>query len=446
MKFISNTNDIRHHLGIKNESYPASIRNITFDSRKVKKSSFFICLKGENSDGNEFIDEALKKGASLILSNRKKLAENNKKIIYTPNTIKALRKISESIINSFSNNRIGITGSNGKTTTTKIITKTLFNSSATIKNFNNEIGMPLSIMNARMNAKNLVIEMGAAKFKDIDYLSSILKPNIGIITNIGHSHLENLKNTEGVLKVKSELVSNITKGGHLIVPANNENHLSYWKKIRRDIDLITFSAYKNADFIAKNIKESNAGMSFLIHSKNYDVNVDIKTDLSGMHNVENILAAYIVNFLTQKNNKFFQKKMSLIDRYTSRQRKLDWINKSMLIDDSYNANPDSVKKSLELLSKYKERKLFIMGDMLELGKQSTSYHKQIGKYAADMGIDIVLAFGDHTRHSVNEFGKNGFFFECEKELKDFINNNVKSKDIVLLKGSRGMKMERFINV
>ena len=108
MKFISNTNDIRHHLGIKNESYPASITNITFDSRKVKKSSFFICLKGENSDGNEFIDEALKKGASLILSNRKKLAENNKKIIYTPNTIKALRKISESIINSFSNNRIGV--------------------------------------------------------------------------------------------------------------------------------------------------------------------------------------------------------------------------------------------------------------------------------------------------------------------------------------------------
>ena len=446
MKFISNTNDIRHHLGIKSESYPDPISNITFDSRKVKKSSFFICLKGESSDGNEFIDEALNKGASLILSNRKKLAENNKKIIYTPDTIKALRKISKSIINSFSNNRIGITGSNGKTTTTKIITKTLFNSSGTIKNFNNEIGMPLSIMNARVQAKNLVIEMGAAKFKDINYLSSILKPSIGIITNIGHSHLENLQNTEGVLKVKSELIPNITKGGYLIVPANNEKHLSYWKKIRSDIKVITFSAHKNADFIAKNIKESSAGMIFSIVSKNYDVDLDIKTDLMGMHNIENILVAYIVNFLTQKNNKYFQKKISLVDRYTSRQRKLDWINNSMLIDDSYNANPDSVKKSLELLSKYKERKLFIMGDMLELGKQSTSYHKQIGKYAADKGIDIILAIGDHTKHSANEFGENGFFFECEKELKDFINNNVKSNDIVLLKGSRGMKMERFINV
>ena len=105
MKFITNTNDIRHHLGIKNESYPDPITNITFDSRKVKKSSFFICLKGESSDGNEFIDEALKKGASLILSNRKKLAENNNKIIYTPNTIKALRKISKSIINSRDNFR-----------------------------------------------------------------------------------------------------------------------------------------------------------------------------------------------------------------------------------------------------------------------------------------------------------------------------------------------------
>lgn len=446
MKFISNTNDIRYHLGIKSESYPDPISNITFDSRKVKKSSFFICLKGKSSDGNEFIDEALKKGASLILSNRKKLAENNKKIIYTPDTIKALRKISKSIINSFTNNRIGITGSNGKTTTTKIITKTLFNTSGTIKNFNNEIGMPLSIMNARAHAKNLVIEMGAAKFKDINYLSSILKPSIGIITNIGHSHLENLQNTEGVLKVKSELIPNITKGGYLIVPANNEKHLSYWKKIRSDIKVITFSAHKNADFIAKNIKESSVGMIFSIVSKNYDVDLDIETDLMGMHNIENILVAYIVNFLTQKNNKYFQKKISLVDRYTSRQRKLDWINNSMLIDDSYNANPDSVKKSLELLSKYKKRKLFIMGDMLELGKQSTNYHKQIGKYAADKGIDIILAIGDHTKHSANEFGKNGFFFECEKELKDFINNNVKSNDIVLLKGSRGMKMERFINV
>ena len=422
------------------------ISHATNSSKEVKKGSIFFGLPGTKEHGSNYIHEALKKGASLILSNRKKLTENNKKIIYTPDTIKALRKISKSIINSFTNNRIGITGSNGKTTTTKIITKTLFNSSGTIKNFNNEIGMPLSIMNARVQAKNLVIEMGAAKFKDINYLSSILKPSIGIITNIGHSHLENLQNTEGVLKVKSELIPNITKGGYLIVPANNEKHLSYWKKIRSDIKVITFSAHKNADFIAKNIKESSAGMIFSIVSKNYDVDLDIKTDLMGMHNIENILAAYIVNFLTQKNNKYFQKKISLVDRHTSRQRKLDWINNSMLIDDSYNANPDSVKKSLELLSKYKKRKLFIMGDMLELGKQSTSYHKQIGKYAADKGIDIILAIGDHTKHSANEFGENGFFFECEKELKDFINNNVKSNDIVLLKGSRGMKMERFINV
>jgi UDP-N-acetylmuramoyl-tripeptide--D-alanyl-D-alanine ligase len=446
MKFISNSNDLSNYLD-KPAPKNIEIKNISTDTRTLKTGSLFIGIKGNNFNGNNFVEDSIQKGACLAITDSKKyINHKNKNILYVNNSVSALKKISSNILKSFDGNVIGITGSNGKTTTTKIITKTLFNSSGTIKNFNNEIGMPLSIMNARMNAKNLVIEMGAAKFKDINYLSSILKPNIGIITNIGHSHLENLQNTEGVLKVKSELIPNITKGGYLIVPANNEKHLSYWKKIRSDIKVITFSSYKNADFTAKNITESNAGMIFSIVSKSYDVALDIETDLAGMHNVENILAAYIVNFLTQKNNKYFQKKISLIDRHTSRQRKLDWINNSLLIDDSYNANPDSVKKSLELLSKYKERKLFIMGDMLELGKQSASYHKQIGRYAADMGIDIILAVGDHTKYSVNEFGKNGFFFECEKELKDFINNNVKSKDIVLLKGSRGMKMERFINV
>ena len=446
MKFIGNSNDLSKFLE-KSIEKNIKIKTISTDTRSLKKDSLFIGIKGDTFNGNEYIAEAIKKGACLVITDSKKFKySKNKKVIYVNDSILALKKITKNIIKHYQGNVIGITGSNGKTTTTRIIANSIKNSSSTLKNFNNEIGMPLSIMNANPKKKNLIIEMGAAKPKDIHYLSSFLKPNVGVITNIGNSHLENLKNINGVLKVKSELVLNIKTGGCLIVPSGNKKHLKFWRSIREDIQIITFGLDCSADFYAEDIEHGLSKLQFIIRSDKYKIKEKVNSSLAGEHNVLNILASYAVSNCLNYSSALFIKSLEKDQNSIIRQKQLKWIKGSILIDDTYNANPDSVKRAIDLLTSSSKRKILVLGDMLELGSSRKRMHEDIGKYAALNKIDIFLGFGDLTKYAVDKFGNNGFFFKDEEILKVFLKKNVNSKDIVLLKGSRGMKMERFINV
>lgn len=446
MKFINNSNDLAKLLNIK-IAKDIKILNVSTDTRDLKPESLFFAIKGEKFNGNDYVENAIKKGACLVITDSKRFKGSNKKrIIYVNNTVVSLRKIAKNILKSFEGNVIGITGSNGKTTTTKIISSVLNKSSGTLKNYNNEIGMPLSIINANPKAKHLVIEMGAAKPKDIQYLSSVLKPNIGLITNIGNSHLEKLKNIDGVLKVKSELISNIKKDGYLIVPNENSKHLSFWKSLRNDINVITFGIKKSADFYPEEIKYSLNKSTFIIKSKKYNTNIHIETSLSGEHNLKNILASYAVSYIVKNSDEIFSTKLKNNLDSIIRQKQSKWIRGSVLIDDTYNANPESVKKALDLLATSSKRKIVVLGDMLELGRLRKKMHKDVGKYAATKKIDIFLGFGDLTKYAVKGFGKNGIFFNNEILLREFLKKNIQSKDVVLIKGSRGMKMERYIDV
>ena len=446
MKFISSSNDLSVYLDL-NIAKGIPIKNISIDTRTIKKDSLFIAIKGDKFDGNDFVQEAFEKGASLAIADNKKFLKiRNKKIVYVKNTIGALKKISENIIKKYGGNVIAITGSNGKTTTTNIIANSLNNTSKTIGNYNNEIGMPLSIINASPKSKNIIIEIGAAKAGDIDYLSKILNPFIGVITNIGNSHLETLKNINGVLKVKSEIVNNIKKGGYLIVPNENKKHLSYWKLIRDDINIYSFGMTKSADFFASDIRVKREGMHFKISSKLIDKDIQIKTSLEGEHNIKNILSSFAIHYCLENNINDFALKLNSNKIKNVRQIKSKWLKGSTLIDDTYNANPDSSKKSIDLLSKYKKNTILVIGDMLELGKYKKKLHKEVGEYAKANGINIVLGFGELTKETIKAFGKKGIFFDNEESLKSYLIKNITSKDVILIKGSRGMKMERFINV
>ena len=446
MKFISSSNDLSVYLDL-NIAKGIPIKNISIDTRTIKKDSLFIAIKGDKFDGNDFVQEAFEKGASLAIADNKKFLKiRNKKIVYVKNTIGALKKISENIIKKYGGNVIAITGSNGKTTTTNIIANSLNNTSKTIGNYNNEIGMPLSIINASPKSKNIIIEIGAAKAGDIDYLSKILNPFIGVITNIGNSHLETLKNINGVLKVKSEIVNNIKKGGYLIVPNENKKHLSYWKLIRDDINIYSFGMTKSADFFASDIRVKREGMHFKISSKLIDKDIQIKTSLEGEHNIKNILSSFVTHYCLDNNINNFALKLNSNKIKNVRQIKSKWLKGSTLIDDTYNANPDSSKKSIDLLSKYKKNTILVIGDMLELGKYKKKLHKEVGEYAKANGINIVLGFGELTKETIKAFGKKGIFFDNEESLKSYLIKNITSKDVILIKGSRGMKMERFINV
>jgi len=446
MKFITNTSDLAKFLN-KKIKFNALIKSISTDTRSLKKNSLFIALKGENFDGNDFVDEALSKGSNIIIADNKRFKNNkDKRIIWVNDSIKALKTISNNIIKDYGGNVIAITGSNGKTTTTNIISKTLKNNSKTLKNFNNEIGMPLSLMNASSKSKNLIYEIGASKLNDIDYLSKILQPNVGLITNIGNSHLESLKNIDGVFKVKSEIVKNIKKNGFLVVPNDNKKHLNKWKKMRSDITTISFGMKDDSDFYPIDVKIKQNGLSFLVTSRLLEKPIKISSSLEGVHNVKNILSACAVHYCLGQNLQDFSKLISLSKLDNLRQVKYKWLKGSTLIDDSYNANPDSTKKSIDLLSNYNKKTVLLLGDMLELGRYKNKLHKEVGEYAKSKGISKLIAFGNLTRHSIDGFGKNGIFFNDETKLKNYLRKNITSKNVILIKGSRGMKMERFIDV
>lgn len=446
MKFITNTSDLAKFLN-KKIKFNALIKSISTDTRSLKKNSLFIAIKGENFDGNDFVDEALSKGSNIIIADNKRFKNNkDKRIIWVNDSIKALKTISNNIIKDYGGNVIAITGSNGKTTTTNIISKTLKNNSKTLKNFNNEIGMPLSLMNASSKSKNLIFEIGASKLNDIDYLSKILQPHIGLITNIGNSHLESLKNIDGVFKVKSEIVKNIKKNGFLVVPNDNKKHLNKWKKMRSDITTISFGMKDDSDFYPIDVKIKQNGLSFLVTSRLLEKPIKISSSLEGVHNVKNILSACAVHYCLGQNLQDFSKLISLSKLDNLRQVKYKWLKGSTLIDDSYNANPDSTKKSIDLLSNYNKKTVLLLGDMLELGRYKNKLHKEVGEYAKSKGISKLIAFGNLTRHSIDGFGKNGIFFNDETKLKNYLRKNITSKNVILIKGSRGMKMERFIDV
>ena len=446
MKFITNTSDLAKFLN-KKIKFNALIKSISTDTRSLKKNSLFIAIKGDNFDGNDFVDEALSKGSNIIIADNKRFKNNkDKRIIWVNDSIKALKTISNNIIKDYGGNVIAITGSNGKTTTTNIIGKTLKNNSKTLKNFNNEIGMPLSLMNASSKSKNLIFEIGASKLNDIDYLSKILQPNVGLITNIGNSHLESLKNIDGVFKVKSEIVKNIKKNGFLVVPNDNKKHLNKWKKMRSDITTISFGMKDDSDFYPIDVKIKQNGLSFLVTSRLLEKPIKISSSLEGVHNVKNILSACAVHYCLGQNLQDFSKSISLSKLDNLRQVKYKWLKGSTLIDDSYNANPDSTKKSIDLLSNYNKKTVLLLGDMLELGRYKNKLHKEVGEYAKSKGISKLIAFGNLTRHSIDGFGKNGIFFNDETKLKNYLRKNITSKNVILIKGSRGMKMERFIDV
>ncbi len=446
MKFITSLKDLETYLGVS-ITKDILIKGISTDTRTIEKGDLFIAIKGDSFNGNQFTKDALQKGASAAIVDDKSFSQDkDKKIIYVKNSISALAKIAKNIINSYQGKVIAITGSNGKTSTTNILSKTLKKSSKTIGNYNNEIGMPLSVINASKKSKCLVLEIGASKFGDIDYLSKILRPHIGIITNIGHSHLEALKDIEGVLKVKSEMVQNIKSGGFLIVPNENKEHLAYWKKIRDDIKIITFGISKSADFYSTKVKLNPNGSDFFIESRYLNKKLHIKTPLEGEHNIRNILASCAAHYSLNENLDELVKKLNSNKLKGLRQIKSKWIKGSTLINDTYNANPDSTKKSIDLLSNYKKNTVLVLGDMLELGRYKNKLHKEIGKYAKAKGINKLLGYGDLIKQTTDIFGKNGIFFKKEDDLKAYLKENITSKDVILIKGSRGMKMERFIDV
>jgi len=446
MKFINNTSDILLSLGAEG-NHKIVIKDFQIDSRKVSKHSVFIGLTGSHQDGSIYSDHALQRGAALTII---KAQQNPPLLKLSANTLavnspeRALITLAKSALKKFNGPIIGITGSNGKTTTKNILNAGIKKSFSTFKNYNNEIGLPLSALMLDSTDKAAIFEMGATKKGDIEFLSKIIKPDIGIITHIGHSHLAGLNSLRGVLDVKSELVHNIRSNGVAILP--NGEHVKHWKGLRDDISFLTFGLDATASFFASNVKTTRAGTTFSIESKYLTRKFNVRTALLGNHNILNILAAFIATLQLNEDIEFFLESLKVFKNESQRLHLQPWINQSTLIDDSYNANPDSVKAAIDVLAKFPGRRILLLGDMNELGRYRKKFHKQIGEYAKIKGLDLLLGFGELTQYSIETFGSSGMFFKSKAALVTFLNKEISKNDHVLLKGSRGMHMEQFIKI
>ena len=446
MKLINNTKDLLTSLKLDAKS-SLPISNFQIDSRKVQKNSVFFGLNGSNEDGSVYADDAITKGASLVIVKKSKMASsisNSSKIIQVQSPEDILIQAAAIAMKRYKGNIIGVTGSNGKTTTKNILNTCIKNSYATYQNYNNEIGLPLCALELNSQKSTAIFEMGAAKNGDIDLLSKIIKPNIGIITHIGHSHLDGLSSIRGVLKVKSELIKNIKQNGSAIVP--DGQYLNYWQKMRKDITFYSFGEKSSASYFPTKIKMSKNGLSFFIESTHLKKRIPVKTRLIGMHNVLNILASFAAIHTSKLSIEEFLNGMNGLQNAPQRLDLKTWVKQSQVIDDTYNANPDSMKAAIDVLCQFKGRKIAILGDMAELGRFRKKLHIGVGDYAKIHGVDCLLGYGDLIRHAVFAYGDNAFFFNKKTELMDFLKKNLVGKEKILIKGSRSMRMEEILEL
>lgn len=435
---------------------------ISIDSRTIKKGEIFFALRGKNSDGHNYLIDACRNGAAAIVIDKKYFDTNGDNllqkiestIIVVKDTLLALGELANVYRKKFNIPVIAIAGSNGKTTTKEMIASVLskkYNVLSSEGNYNNQIGVPLTIF--RLNEKHeiAVFEIGTNKFGEIKYLCKILEPEFGLITNIGNEHLEFFKTIKGVAKEELSLFEYLSSKeyqGYAFVNSDYKEIKNGSRKLRNKI---TYGIKnRNADIIVNNLKEDNGCYEFTVVYKN--TLLPIKLNIKGFHNVENSLAAAAVGFVFGVPAKKIKNSLESFKAVDKRMEVIK-VKNTTIINDTYNANLDSTLNALEVLNsmKTKGKKIFIFGDMLELGKKSVNNHAEIGKkffeYAKRSSVPMhLVTYGKGTKYTNKSAGDvlKSHFTDKQLLIK-YVNELVNSRDLVLVKGSRGMKMEEVVN-
>ena len=452
MKSLDIYNNIKY-LNIFNE-IDIDINKITIDSRKANDGDCYIGIKGEKNDGNKFFMDAFLKGASVAVLDsvdvtsevEKYLIENNKSIIVVENTVKTLGELAKYKRSLFYSPVVAITGSAGKTSTKDMIYSILkekYKAHKTIGNQNNHIGLPLTILSLDPDNEVLVLEMGMNHLGEISYLTSIAKPDIAIITNVGTAHIGNLGSRENILKAKLEILEGLNPNGVVII--NNDNDLLHnWYLENKDkYNIITIGIYNKSDYMANIIEKSEWSSTFSCNNEIY------KVPVAGEHFIYNALAGVA----TGKEFNISDEKIKdgiLNFELSSNRMNLITTKGYTIIDDSYNANFDSMNYAIKYLGSLSGRNIAVLGTMKELGTYSEDLHKKIGNVIKTEKIDILVTVGTDALF-INEgalesgFAKeNSYHFESNKDVIEFINTIKKSEDNILVKASNSMNFKEIV--
>ena len=394
------------------------VRGVSIDSRTTKPGELFFALKGEHTDGHYFVSEALQNGAVAVVVEYNKGIE---KQISVADTLFALGQLARKYRGAFAPKTIAITGTNGKTTVKNLIGAILGSEHQillTKKNYNSLIGLPLTLLDLSGDEQYLVVEMGTSNPGEIRRLCEIAKPDIGVVTTIGPGHLKGLGSMHGIREEKLSLIEALPEDGFGIVgegvgDVNRSNVTGFSIEMLSDIELTEF------------------GSHFVFDERAFF------TPLLGMANVMNCLAALSI---CTKLGVTYDVQSAALEHIKPAKGRLEplWHDGFLLIDDTYNANPVSMRAAIDFTAYLQRRRIFVLGDMLELGKQSGDLHKQIGDYARDQ-CDLLLSFGEQSK---NYGGKH---FDDKQELIRYLIENLNGEEAVLVKASRSLRFEQIVH-
>lgn len=443
---LKGTEIINAHL-YKNANY------ISTDSRTLKKNSIFIAIKGERFDGHKFVEQAIKNGASTIIVEKKKvreLPELSVPVVIVPNTIEVLGELAKIWRNKLNAKIIGITGSSGKTTLKEMIASILsekFKVSKTFLNENNHIGVPLTILKTKDDDEILVAELGTNHFGEIEYTANILRPDLALITNIGNSHLEFLHSPKDILKEKSSLlkITDLNKGISFI---NNDDRLL--KKYSSKLSNTLSYGFDNHSDIKGKILDYNQEGKAILSILGMGKKLKLVCPLPGEHNARNLLAAVSIA-LSLKLTK--SEILNGINKITAPQKRFNIFKlpQGLLIDDTYNANPESVAFAIDTINKFNSglKKVLILGDMFELGDQAVRLHVSLSNHIKKDKTMLVLLIGKLMKHLYQKLIQlkiNSLYFSSRSQLTKYLTTQQFLDTVILIKGSRGMQMEEFVDV
>ena len=432
-------------------------KSAKIDSRAVRKNDLFFAIKGDNTDGHNFLRSAFANGAGAAVVDEKWLRKNPKGIpgkilISVSDTVTALGELARIHRRKFEIPVICIGGANGKTTTkdlTSAILSEKYNVLKTEGNLNNHLGLPMTLLNLKQSHEICVLEVGCNHFGEIKYLCSIAEPDAGLVTNIGKEHLEFFKNLDGVARAEFELYDYLREKEGAVMFFNLDDKFinKYSKKIPHE-KRITYSYGFDSDVKGRFIRyEKNFQPCIGIGSSSGEFEARIST--FGKHSIYNGLAAATVGDFYGVGAGKIKRALKMFTPSSSKRMEVASLNGILVINDSYNSNPDSVKLGLETLSEAKVsgNKHAVLADMLELGGVSRTEHGNIGKYAVKLGIENLYTFGKESYSTFQSARKirNNFYFEDKEALSSFLKKRIRKGDIVYVKGSRGMKMEEIVN-
>ena len=428
------------------EKLHTEVNAIVTDSRQVTEGCLFVPIVGERVDAHRFIPQVMENGAFATLS-EKTLENADFPYIRVESTLQAVKDIAEFYMEQLSIPVVGITGSVGKTSTKEVIASVLKEKYRTLKtqgNFNNELGLPLTVFRLRDEDEIAVLEMGISDFGEMTRLAKIAKPDTCVITNIGTCHLENLGDRDGVLKAKTEIFGFLKENGHIILNGDDDK-LSTIKEYR-GIKPVFFGMSDSCEVYADEIwSRGLKGMSCRIHVGGDAFQADIP--MPGRHMVYNALAATAVGRIYGLTLEQIRHGIETLEAISGRFHMIE-TDRFLIVDDCYNANPMSMKASLDVLKDADGRRVAILGDMGELGENEVALHEEVGVHAAECGIDVCICVGPLSSHIAAKARSSENLTVIEEPTRESLLSNlssyVKTGDTILVKASHFMKFEKVV--